>query len=602
MGRRATLPRAGYRRPDMLSADGLVVAVVGEDGRDNGTYDFTNAAGAGQLKLELVAVFARLASSAGTWTTAGTCRVNARALRRFLRFAADHLPPVTCTGEITATAWNEWRLSVGHGPHGAVGLVRRLLREVSLPAGTRAAVDARSRKPPQGQVASYTFEEFRLIRDAARRTVSAVEARIGEGVTLVDDWQGGRLDPDSEAGRWGHLLHRISLSGEFPFVVHALGPDAVHQATGGLVRTSTDALRRLYPSYLEMAAAAVLLICHEAWNTSTLAEMDVPDQHPNADPGEDAPAVQRVSTVKRRRPRRDRHASNNLVDVGAGSAGRAMRQVLAITVQARTTLAALGTPTARLLVARRYAQCEGLARFTHGDAVVLEEAIARWSKQAGLVTAAGVGVRVSPRRLRRTVQVLYGGPRNNSRSTHENVYLLRDGQVRAESGDVVAKGLSDAVDHAVARLRMRLVRHGDGSEHADPGVLAAQAGIPLATARRVAAGRLDTAAAACIDFEHSPFTPSGPCTVSFLLCFACPNALATDRHLPRIVYLHDAMTGLRSAVDPAVWLVDWAGHYSRVTDLLHSHTSTAERPALRGRVSDTDRALVDAMLARRLDG
>src|SRR5438067_10245407 len=108
-----------------------------------------------------------------------------------------------------------------------------------------------------------------------------------------------------------------------------------------------------------MAAAAVLLICHEAWNTSTLAEMDVPDQHPNADPGEDAPAVRRVSTVKRRRPRHNRHASNNLVDVGAGSAGRALRQVLAITAQARTTLTALGTRTARLLVARRYAQCEG---------------------------------------------------------------------------------------------------------------------------------------------------------------------------------------------------------------------------------------------------
>jgi hypothetical protein len=127
-------------------------------------------------------------------------------------------------------------------------------------------------------------------------------------------------------------------------------------------------------------------------------------------------------------------------------------------------------------------------------------------------------------------------------------------------------------------------------------------GSPLSTAARVAAGLLDTAVGACTDFEHSPFTPSGPCAVSFLLCFACPNALATDRHLPRIVYLHDAMTGLRSAVDPAVWLSDWAGHYSRVTDLLHSHTSSAERPALRGRVSPTDRDLVDAMLARRLDG
>lgn len=586
----------------MLSADGLVVSVVGEDGRDNGTYDFRDVAGTGPLKGELVAVFARLAWSAGTWTTAGTCRANARALRRFLRFAADHVPPVTCTAQITTAVWNQWRLSAGRGPYGDVGLVRRLLREVALPAGVRAVVDARARKPPQGKVASYTFEEFRLIRDAARRTVAAVDARIGEGVRLLDDWQAGLLDSDSDQGRWGRLLDQISRTGEFPFLVHGLGPDAVHKATGGLVRTSRDALRRLYPTYLEMGAAAVLLICHEAWNTSTLPEMDVPDQYPNADPGGDGPAVQRVSTVKRRRPRHHRHASNNLVDVGPGSAGRAMRQVLAITAQARATLAALGAPTARLLVARRYPRCEGLARFTHGDAVVLEEAISRWSKQAGLVTAAGVRVRVSPRRLRRTVQVFYGGPRNNTRSTHENVYLLRDAQVRAESGDVVAKGLSDAVDHAVARVRMRLVRHGDGPEPPDPGVLAAQAGIPLATARRVAAGHLDTAAAACVDFEHSPFTPSGPCAVSFLLCFACPNALATERHLPRIVYLHEAMTGLHSALDPAVWLVDWAGHYARVSDLLHTHTSAAERPALRGQVSDTDRDLVDAMLARRLDG
>ena len=80
--------------------------------------------------------------------------------------------------------------------------------------------------------------------------------------------------------------------------------------------------------------------------------------------------------------------------------------------------------------------------------------------------------------------------------------------------------------------------------------------------------------------------------MSFLLCFACPNALATDRHLPRIVYLHDVLTGLRSTVDPAVWQVDWAAHHARITDLLNTHTSPAERSVLCGRVSDTDRALV----------
>ncbi len=334
--------------------------------------------------------------------------------------------------------------------------------------------------------------------------------------------------------------------------------------------------------------------------------MDVPDQHPHADPDGDGrgagPVVQRVATVKRRRPRHRRHASNNLVDVGPGSAGRAMRQVLAITAPARATLAALGAPTGRLLIARRHARYERLPRFSHGDAALLEDAIARWSRHAGLTTPAGAGVRVSPRRLRRTVQVFYGGPRHNTRSTHENVYLLRDARVRAESTDVVAQGLSDAVDHAVARVRMRLIRHRDGQHHVDPEDLAARAGIPVNTARRVAAGQADTATGACVDFEHSPFTPAGPCAVSFLLCFACPNALATDRHLPRIVYLHDAMTALRSAVDPAVWRVDWAAHHARVTDLLDTHTSEAERPVLRGRVSDTDRRLVDTMLARRLDG
>jgi hypothetical protein len=339
-GRRAALPQSGYRRPGILSTDGLVVTVVGEDGRDNGRYDFRDAAGADALKRELVAMFAALASAAGTWTTAGTCRAYAKVLRRFLRFAADHAPPVTRAAEIPPGVWHAWQLGVGGGPFGDVGLVRRLLREVALPAATRA-VETRSRKPPRGQVASYTFEEFRLIRDAARRAVTAAETRIGDGARLVDEWRAGRLDPDSDADRWGRLLDHISLTGEFPFVVHGLGPDAVHTATGGLVRTSTEALRRLYPSYLDMAAAAVLLICHEGWNTATLAETDVPDQHPNADADDesgDGPVVQRVATVKRRRPRHRRHASNNLVDVGPGSAGRAMRQVLAITAPARATL------------------------------------------------------------------------------------------------------------------------------------------------------------------------------------------------------------------------------------------------------------------------
>lgn len=63
--------------------------------------------------------------------------------------------------------------------------------------------------------------------------------------------------------------------------------------------------------------------------------------------------------------------------------------------------------------------------------------------------------------------------------------------------------------------------------------------------------------------EHSPFSASGPCAVSFLMCFACPNAVATDRHLPRIVYLHRALESCGPRSARLVWAADWAVHTAR---------------------------------------
>jgi hypothetical protein len=199
------------------------------------------------------------------------------------------------------------------------------------------------------------------------------------------------------------------------------------------------------------------------------------------------------------------------------------------------------------------------------------------------------------------VGVLYGGPRNNTVRTHEVVYLLRDEQVREGSGQVVAAGLAGAVEHAQTRARMRIVWQAIGTSGHDAEQVAKQTGLAIGTAAQVVAGRLDTAVAACSDFEHSPFTASGPCVVSFLLCFACPNALATGRHLPRILYLHQALESLRCAVNATSWAADWAEHHIRVTDLVDTHTTGAERAGLRAQLTDRDRDLIDRMLDRRLD-
>jgi uncharacterized membrane protein len=92
-----------------------------------------------------------------------------------------------------------------------------------------------------------------------------------------------------------------------------------------------------------------------------------------------------------------------------------------------------------------------------------------------------------------------------------------------------------------------------------------------------------------------------PCAVSFLLCFACRNAVATGRDLPRIAYLHQALESLRSAVTPAVWAADWATHHARIGDFLTTYTTTDARPQLVAAVADSERELIHAMLERRLD-
>jgi hypothetical protein len=284
--------------------------------------------------------------------------------------------------------------------------------------------------------------------------------------------------------------------------------------------------------------------------------------------------------------------------VGEGSPGRAIQQVLALTAQARATLDQRGTPSTSLLLGRRAKALEGGSVFA--DGATAELAIRAWSAGAGLVGDDGP-LRVGARRLRRTVQVLYSGPRNNTVRTHKDIYLLRDEQVRAEAIDVVAAGLAEAVEHAETRVRMRTVPQATGSTAQDAERVAHQAGLAHDTAAQVVAGELDTAVVACTDFDHSPFTPSGPCAVSFLLCFACPNAVATGRHLPRIVYLHEALQGLRSAMDAATWVADWAEHHGRVADLVRTHTTETGRAALRAQLTEGDQDLIDRMLDRRLD-
>ncbi|MGI5453524.1 hypothetical protein ACQEWB_10195 [Streptomyces sp. CA-249302] len=350
-------------------------------------------------------------------------------------------------------------------------------------------------------------------------------------------------------------------------------------------------LTALFPSVVEKGAAAVLLICHEGWNLAVLKRLKVPDSWPNADGAEEEVAIHRMEIDKVRRSRR-RHFSNNLVNLGEGSPGEAMSQIIAMTEQVRETLAVLGQPSDLLLWSRGVRH----PPFSSG-ASGLRDAIGAWFEKDG----ADLPERMNSRLLRHTSQVLYGRPRHNTRRVHEEHYLRRDERVIEDSKDVVAAGLEHAVQHARETVRMRVVAAADGG---DPeGVeIAERTGLTLPVAERLAHGDLDTAVAACEDIENSPLTANGGlCMVSFLLCFACTNALATPRHLPRIAYLHQSLEALRSVVSKAAWVADWAEHHHRIGDLLNRHTDLNNRVELLSVVSKRDKELIDRLLERRLD-
>lgn len=586
----ALMPPPGYRRPTRVDETGLVVYPVDQHGAELGTYDFTGCPGPQEFRRALVEAF--VVRGRRLWNSESTYRGYARALKGFMTWASELDPPLESVTHLTPALWAQWRLHSGRWNPLAV-----VIGEISsLPPITRSAVVARTGKPAPNVKRGYTWAELRRIRAAAARTVRTARRRIDDNTALLERWRAGGVQADSEDYRWGSLLDHLARTGNVPrYPCGQVREDvkALMRTAGGFAGTVT----RLFPSETELGAAAILLVCHEAWNRSVLMRLQVPSHWPNADDDEEGPALYRVETDKPRRRLR-RHSTNNLVDTGPGSAGWAMRQVLKMTSQARITAELIGSPSTSLFLARPTFATTEKGLFCDGR--VLAWAIPTWAKQMAVEDAEfPPGVAAST--VRHAVQILDGGPRNNTPKVHREAYVMLDAGVRLDAGDAVADGLADAVARARADVGMRVVDQVTGPGEDDADVLAHRTGIDRQTAAAVVAGKLDTAVAACTDYEHSPFTPSGPCSASFLLCFACPNALATERHLPRIIYLFHALEALRSVVSAAAWSSDWADHHARVKDLLERRTTDEARRILLTQLSDRDKDLIDRMLERRLD-
>jgi hypothetical protein len=187
-----------------------------------------------------------------------------------------------------------------------------------------------------------------------------------------------------------------------------------------------------------------------------------------------------------------------------------------------------------------------------------------WARRHDLRGDDGQPLELDLNRLKTTVEVrrtktagghLPSSTRTNTMDVLFSHYLRGDPTVLDWAADEVTTAINDAEQQA-RRAHLRVLAEPVEEVAQNLPAFAEQLQVPPEIARQALAGELDTAFAACLDIRHSPFN-DGICQASFLTCFQCPNALATQQHLPALLALLDRLENARQAIDSDTW---WDRH------------------------------------------
>jgi len=157
-------------------------------------------------------------------------------------------------------------------------------------------------------------------------------------------------------------------------------------------------------------------------------------------------------------------------------------------------------------------------------------------------------------------------------------YLRNDPVIQAWAEDIIDAALADAEDNA-SRFQLRILGPVIGDRfRADPDAAARELGTTAARLGQALAGSLDTLATSCLDIDHSPFS-AGRCTVSFLMCLHCPNALVLERHLPMLCALLDRLQEALGQMSVPDWCRAHGVAWLIITRLILPKFSPAQREA-----------------------
>lgn len=562
--RRDTLPPLEFDGYSPLHPGGLSFTAVNEDGTESRVVALEKLPGATQLRAELIAALAELNGPRKRWRSIYSLKTGYDTISAFLRWLDDQGHQPQSVADISVAIWDAWVLCNGgagsvHGS-GKISMVRAVL--LCVPERSEALTQAMSRRvgmPPPAIQQSYTEEEFRRIRRAARKAVHDACRRISRNFDIVRRFQAGADLSPNETARALALLevmeHGTPQSND-SFKVLGAWSDKARPLT-------RYAQRPLFLTPHEAWACAVLLAAEAGWNRSVIHRLGVPDNSAGA--GDDID----VYTVLLNKPRRGTHQHSTTTVLGNTGLGRALKWITAATEPARTVLENPELQPGRLLLYSNFNERTRGSRFSWGAPHGKNTKCPPWG-------APNLHP-ISLRKLRRTHQVLFDrSPAQNTRQTHEDIYLRNDSTAPEQAHETVATGLTDAMARAEGFVKMRLLPDKQVSDD-------------------VRSGRSDTAIAACTDYEHHPDTGT-PCTESFLACLGCANAIATPRHLSRLVLTRAGLIELSSTISTDEWVRRWEHHYLRLCSLLQRHTTEAEQHAALNSATERDRDLVTRLL------
>lgn len=608
---RISFPEPGDERPSFLSADGLVLGpLVGEDGTDMGTYDFTRLlpdCPEGVVR-PLVAGLARAAGPGGSWRSRASVRQGAAAIRSFARHIVALFPQLDAISDLTPEMYRGWFRAVrarSVWPGGIVHMRTILEHTSGLSRETLQAVRTmRASKPHRGASVPYTRSEFRRIRSALRKTALATYSRIVPNAEYVGMYRAG-AEPD-DAPRWllsdeewskGQLLDYIARTGRLPEAYLDAGTEVSARARAALgcgpwlgARTS------LFPRTSEIFAVAALIACERGWTKKSIMSLALSSAEPITD-GAGRRIAYRITLDKPRRGPQRRYDTEYLT----GRQAQLWEMAVALTQPAREALAALGDPTDQLLIA-----ASPSSETSHPTGVFVTDWLTQspgskwWRRKAQLVGDDGAELRVTLPRVRKTWLGMHRRPTQNTRRVLEETYLWNNPEIieiaRDQVWDEQANVVAGSNQTLVLRIGVdRLAAARDGVEEV--------AGVSRDTARDILSGRLDTpGGVACLDIHHSPHPEDdgGDCTVSPLMCLTCRNAVSTPAHLPQQLALAQALENAVAALYGTSRSGQYDLHFLRLKSLIEQATPAEIREA-RAAITAQHIEYADRLLRREFD-